>query len=112
MKYGYFDDKNREYVITRPDTPLPWINYLGCESYFGILSATGGGYSYYRDARLRRITRGRYNNVPMRFRRALHLSARQCERGILVAELDADAKRAGGFHLPPWAGLQHDFLET
>ncbi len=67
MKYGYFDDKNREYVITRPDTPLPWINYLGCESYFGILSATGGGYSYYRDARLRRITRGRYNNVPMDF---------------------------------------------
>ena len=67
MKYGYFDDKNREYVITRPDTPLPWINYLGCESYLGILSATGGGYSYYRDARLRRITRGRYNNVPLDF---------------------------------------------
>lgn len=67
MKYGYFDDKQREYVITRPDTPLPWINYIGCEEYFGILSATGGGYSYYRDARLRRITRGRYNNVPMDF---------------------------------------------
>jgi len=67
MKYGYFDDKNREYVITRPDTPLPWINYLGCQNYFGILSATGGGYSYYRDARLRRITRGRYNNVPLDF---------------------------------------------
>ncbi|MGB8602890.1 MAG: hypothetical protein WCD42_11915, partial [Rhizomicrobium sp.] len=67
MKYGYFDDKKREYVITRPDTPLPWINYIGCEEYFGILSATGGGYSYYRDARLRRITRGRYNNVPLDF---------------------------------------------
>lgn len=67
MKYGYFDDKKREYVITRPDTPLPWINYIGCEGYFGILSATGGGYSYYRDARLRRITRGRYNNVPSDF---------------------------------------------
>ncbi|MBU6298490.1 MAG: glycosyl transferase [Alphaproteobacteria bacterium] len=67
MKYGHFDDKNREYVITRPDTPLPWINYLGCQNYFGILSATGGGYSYYRDARLRRITRGRYNNVPFDF---------------------------------------------
>jgi cellobiose phosphorylase len=67
MKYGHFDDKNREYVITRPDTPLPWINYIGCQDYFGILSATAGGYSYYRDARLRRITRGRYNNVPMDF---------------------------------------------
>ena len=43
MKYGYFDDKAREYVITRPDTPLPWINYIGCQGYFGILSATGGG---------------------------------------------------------------------
>ena len=67
MKYGYFDDKAREYVITRPDTPLPWINYIGCQGYFGILSATGGGYSYYRDARLRSLTRGRYNNVPADF---------------------------------------------
>jgi cellobiose phosphorylase len=67
MKYGHFDDAAREYVITRPDTPLQWINYLGCQGYFGILSATGGGYSYYRDARLRRITRGRYNNVPPDF---------------------------------------------
>jgi len=64
MQYGYFDDKNREYVINRPDTPLPWINYLGCEAYFGIISNTAGGYSFYRDARLRRITRYRYNNVP------------------------------------------------
>ena len=67
MKYGHFDDENREYVITRPDTPLPWINYIGCQDYFGILSATGGGYSYYRDARMRRLTRGRYNNVPFDF---------------------------------------------
>jgi cellobiose phosphorylase len=64
MQYGYFDDANREYVITRPDTPLPWINYLGCQEYFGIISNTAGGYSFYRDARLRRISRGRYNNVP------------------------------------------------
>jgi cellobiose phosphorylase len=64
MQYGYFDDKNREYVITRPDTPLPWINYLGCQAYFGIISNTAGGYSFYRDARLRRLTRYRYNNVP------------------------------------------------
>ena len=64
MNYGYFDDEKREYVITRPDTPLPWINYLGCEEYFGIISNTAGGYSFYRDARLRRLTRYRYNNVP------------------------------------------------
>ncbi len=65
MRYGYFDDQHREYVITQPDTPLPWINYLGCEAYFGIISNTAGGYSFYRDARLRRITRYRYNNVPL-----------------------------------------------
>ncbi len=64
MKFGYFDDKEREYVITQPDTPLPWINYLGSEDYFGIISNTAGGYSFYRDARLRRLTRYRYNNVP------------------------------------------------
>ncbi|HVN78438.1 MAG TPA: glycosyl transferase [Terriglobia bacterium] len=67
MKFGYFDDQNREYVITQPDTPLPWINYLGCQAYFGIISNTAGGYSFYRDARLRRITRYRYNNVPYDF---------------------------------------------
>jgi cellobiose phosphorylase len=67
MRYGYFDDEKREYVITRPDTPLPWINYLGCEAYFGLISNTAGGYSLYRDARLRRITRYRYNNVPFDF---------------------------------------------
>jgi len=64
MKYGYFDDDAREYVITRPDTPLPWINYLGCEAYFGLISNTAGGYSFYKDARLRRLTRYRYNNAP------------------------------------------------
>jgi cellobiose phosphorylase len=62
--YGAFDDAAREYVISRPDTPLPWINYLGSEEYFGIISNTAGGYSFYRDARLRRLTRYRYNNVP------------------------------------------------
>ena len=64
MRYGYFDDSRREYVITRPDTPLPWINYLGSEDYFGLISNTAGGYSFFRDARLRRLTRYRYNNVP------------------------------------------------
>lgn len=63
-RYGWFDDAAREYVITRPDTPLPWINYLGGEDHFGIVSNTAGGYSFHRDARLRRLTRHRYNNVP------------------------------------------------
>jgi cellobiose phosphorylase len=65
MRYGYFDDEQREYVITQPDTPLPWINYLGSEAYFGIISNTAGGYSFYKDARLRRLTRYRYNNAPL-----------------------------------------------
>ncbi len=62
--YGYFDNANREYVITRPDTPLPWINYLGLQNYLGIISNTAGGYSFYRDARLRRLTRYHYNAIP------------------------------------------------
>ena len=65
MKYGHFDDERREYVITTPRTPLPWINYLGNEDFFTLLSNTAGGYSFYRDARLRRITRYRYNNCPL-----------------------------------------------
>jgi cellobiose phosphorylase len=65
MRYGHFDDDHREYVITRPDTPLPWINYLGGDDYFGIISNTAGGYSFVRDARLRRLTRYRYNNAPL-----------------------------------------------
>lgn len=65
MRFGYFDDENREYVITRADTPLPWINYLGNQDFFGLISNTAGGYSFYKDARLRRLTRFRYNNVPL-----------------------------------------------
>ena len=65
MKYGYFDDPRREYVITTPRTPLPWINYLGNESFFALCSNTAGGYAFYRDARLRRLTRYRYNNAPL-----------------------------------------------
>lgn len=64
MKYGFFDDKNKEYVITDPKTPNPWINYLGNEDFFSLISNTGGGYSFYKDAKLLRITRYRYNNVP------------------------------------------------
>lgn len=65
MQYGFFDDLKREYVITTPQTPYPWINYLGSEDYFSLISNTAGGYSFYKDARLRRITRFRYNNVPL-----------------------------------------------
>ncbi len=64
MKFGYFDDANQEYVITTPKTPLPWINYLGCNEFFSLISNTCGGYTFYKDAKLLRITRYRYNNVP------------------------------------------------
>ncbi len=64
MKYGYFDDANREYVINTPRTPLPWINYLGTNGFFSLISNTAGGYCFYKDAKHRRILRYRYNNVP------------------------------------------------
>ena len=64
MKFGYFDDANREYVITTPKTPLPWINYLGCNEFFTLISNTCGGYTFYKDAKLLRMTRYRYNDVP------------------------------------------------
>ena len=64
MKFGYFDDSNREYVITTPRTPLPWINYLGCKEFFTLISNTCGGYTFYKDAKLLRMTRYRYNDVP------------------------------------------------
>jgi len=96
MKYGYFDDKRREYVITRPDTPLPWINYLGCEDYFGIISNTAGGYSFYRDARLRRLTRYRYNNVPF-------------DLGGRLIYLRDNA--SGAFWSPSWQPTRHQVEE-
>ena len=65
MKYGFFDDKNKEYVITQFKTPYPWINYLGSDEFFTLISNTSGGYSFYKDALLRRITRYRYNSVPI-----------------------------------------------
>ena len=92
MKYGYFDDQHREYVITQPDTPLPWINYLGCQAYFGIISNTAGGYSFYRDARLRRLTRYRYNNAPFDF-------------GGRYIYLRDDA--SGEFWSPSWQPTRH-----
>jgi len=93
MQFGHFDDANREYVITRPDTPLPWINYLGCQAYFGIISNTAGGYSFYRDARLRRITRYRYNNVPFDF------------GGRYIYLRDEES---GEFWSPSWQPTRHD----
>ena len=65
MRFGHFDDQNKEYVINTPKTPYPWINYLGNENFFGLISNTSGGYCFYKDARLRRITRYRYNSVPV-----------------------------------------------
>ena len=96
MKYGYFDDAQREYVITKPNTPLPWINYLGCESYFGIISNTAGGYSFYRDARLRRLTRYRYNEVPFDVG----------GRYIYVRD-----NASGMFWSPSWQPTQHEVKE-
>lgn len=64
MRFGHFDDSNREYVITTPKTPYPWINYLGAQEFFGIISHQAAGYCFHRDARFRRLTRFRYNNVP------------------------------------------------
>ncbi|QTE29260.1 GH36-type glycosyl hydrolase domain-containing protein [Pengzhenrongella sicca] len=64
MRYGHFDDDAREYVITTPHTPYPWINYLGSEQFFSLVSHQSGGYSFYRDAKMRRLTRYRYNNIP------------------------------------------------
>jgi cellobiose phosphorylase len=93
MYYGHFDDQHGEYVITRPDTPLPWINYLGCEAYFGLISNTAGGYSFYRDARLRRITRYRYNNVPFDY------------GGRYIYLRD---ESTGEFWSPSWQPTRHD----
>jgi len=93
MTFGHFDDENREYVITRPDTPLPWINYLGCQAYFGIISNTAGGYSFYNDARLRRLTRYRYNHVPFDF------------GGRYIYLRDDES---GEFWSPSWQPTRHD----
>lgn len=65
MKFGHFDDAAREYVITNPVTPWPWINYLGNKDFFSLISNFAGGYSFYKDAKFRRLTRYRYNGVPM-----------------------------------------------
>mgnify|MGYP001009871170 CR=1 FL=1 len=65
MKYGFFNDSAREYVIATPKTPLPWINYLGSRDFFRLISNTAGGYCFYKDAKLLRLTRYRYNENPL-----------------------------------------------
>ena len=90
-RFGRFDDAAREYIVTRPDTPLPWINYLGSEEYFALLSNTGGGYSFFRDARLRRLLRYRYNDVP-------------ADTGGRFLYLRDDA--TGAFWSPSWAPVR------
>ena len=64
-EFGHFDDSAREYVITNPATPWPWINYMGTEDFFSLISNTAGGYCFCKDAKFRRILRYRYNGVPM-----------------------------------------------
>ena len=64
MKYGYFDDQNREYVITRPDTPVSWSNYLGSLDYGGIITNNAGGYSFVKSGADGRILRFRFNGIP------------------------------------------------
>lgn len=115
MKYGFFDDQAREYVITRPDTPLPWINYLGCEDYFGLISNTAGGYSFYRDARLRRITRYRYNNVPLDLGgRYIYLRDNALTPESSSARFPSPIGRGGrgeGFWSPSWQPTQNDLTD-
>ena len=96
MRFGRFDDERREYVITRPDTPLPWINYLGMDGFIGIISNTGGGYAFYRDARLRRLTRYRYNDAPL-------------DAGGRYLYLRDDA--SGEYWSPSWQSAQRDLEE-
>ncbi|KFI84332.1 GH36-type glycosyl hydrolase domain-containing protein [Bifidobacterium psychraerophilum] len=84
MQYGHFDDEAREYIIDTPATPLPWINYLGSENFFSLISNTAGGYSFYKDAKLRRITRYRYNDVP----------ADSGARNYYISLMDGDAEAA------------------
>ena len=92
MTYGHFDDEKREYVITEPKTPWPWINYLGDDGFFSLISNTGGGYSFYRDALYRRITRYRYNNVPLD----------EGSRGFWIREVD------GTLWSPGWKPAKTD----
>ena len=104
MHFGHFDDQQREYVISDARTPLPWINYLGSEDFFALLSNTAGGYCFYRDARLRRLTRYRYNNCPTDQVPFLY----QRRQRSLEPRLAAHKNGAGRLYLPPRPWLQRD----
>jgi len=117
MQYGYFDDNAREYVITRPDTPYPWINYLGCEDFYGLFSNTSGGYCFYRDARMLRLTRYRYNNVPADSGgRYFYLrdgsAGGAVQRRRVDSLLDADEIRTFPLRVPSRNGLFAHFLSA
>ncbi len=95
--YGYYDAARREYVITRPDTPTPWLNYLGQGGYGGIISNTAGGYSFDRDPRNRRVTRYRYNSIP----------ADQPGRYIYLRDRDS-----GAYWSPTWQPMPQVRLDA
>ena len=106
--YGYFDEAAREYVITRPDTPTPWLNYIGEGRYGGIVSNTGGGYSFDRDPRNRRVTRYRYNAIPAdQPGRYVYLRDQEIGR-VLEPDGPADQGRPGQLRVPPRHGLHAD----
>jgi len=105
--YGYFDEEAREYVITRPDTPTPWINYLGAGRYGGIISNTAGGYSFDRDPRNRRVSRYRYNAIPDD-QPALPLPARSRKRRVLEPDLAACPARPGFLRMSARHRLHED----
>ena len=95
--YGYYDAAAREYVITRPDTPTPWLNYLGQGGYGGIISNTAGGYSFDRDPRNRRVTRYRYNSIP----------ADQPGRYVYLRD-----QESGAYWSPTWQPVPQVQLDT
>ena len=117
MNYGHFDNKNREYVITVPETPYPWINYFGLENFFSLFSNTSGGYCFYKDARLRRILRYRYNDVPAvssgryfyikegaeifsisKYPAKTPLDAYECRHGLSYSKITSEKNDAAFFH--------------
>ena len=101
MNYGYFDDDAKEYVITRPDTPTSWSNYLGSTEYGAIITNNAGGYGFYKSGAQGRFLRLRFNSVPMDQPGTLLLPARSRERGLLVRLLAAGGQTAGTATSPP-----------
>ena len=103
MQFGHFDDAKKEYVITSPKTPLPWINYLGSENFFSLISNTCGGYSFYKDAKLLRLTRYRYNDTPLDQNGRYYYIK---DGDTLEPGLAADPDAARFLRVPSWPWLQ------